>query len=230
MKRLAGIFAALLCVFAAAYLLLKPSKRSDALSGTGSRPKVSVSISKVLKARSRDSGSGFWIAYGANNGDSLSPTNLAVYVRAKNNTGDPVKLGNHSAAMNIDGKWVELTRIPFSNTHTPYFGFSPDALQPLIAPESKTGSVSLEVNTGAAVPPKTELEGWAIFEYPENVGVTDEAAIRVSLAGESGETFTTVIDKSDLAALSGIPINVGGRIDLSRLTVGWYSKIRVSSK
>ena len=170
------------------------------------------------------------MAYGASSGESLSPSNLAVYVHARNNTGDPIKLVNYLAAMNLGGKWVELTRIPFSNTHTPYFGFSPDALQPLTAPESHTGSVSFEVNTGTAIPPMKELEGWALFEYPENVGATDDANIRLTLAAESGETFSTEIDRSDLAAMSGMPMNVGGRIDLSRLKVGWYSKMRAQSK
>ena len=52
---------------------------------------ISVSIRNVLKAQSRESGSGFWIAYGGSSGETLSPSNLAVYVHARNNTGDPIK-------------------------------------------------------------------------------------------------------------------------------------------
>ena len=212
-KRVTAFLAVLLFTFGAGCSL--PKTGSDSKDGF---EKVAVSIRDALKGKSRESGSGFWIAYDGSQGESLSPSNLAVYLRAVNNTDRPVKVVNHSAQMQTNGTWVALTRIPFGRSHTPYFGFSPDALQPV------TGPVSLEVNSEAAVLPKAALEGWALFEYPDHIKNAEESTVRVTVSTDSGETFTTEANKTVIGAMDRVPMDVGGRIDLSRLHVSWYSK------
>jgi hypothetical protein len=227
-KRVTGILAVAVCALAIGYFLLKTARTSNAgapLSAEKPAEQVSVSIRNALKAPSRESGSGFWIAYDGPLGETLSPSNLAINVRAVNNTRNPVKIARYSAQIDVGEGWIELARIPFGHAHTPYFGFSSEALQPVLTSDPQTDSVSLDVNSQAAIPPKAELVGWALFEYPDHVKNTQDAAVRVTLSTDSGAAFTAEASKIELAGMGGVPEDVGGRIDLSRLHVGWYSKM-----
>jgi len=211
----------------AAEIAEEVTKRSSAKVSEHKDPGISVQVLASTKGASREAGSGFWIAYTGSYGNTVSPSNVAIYLRALNKTDNPIRITTYSAWIEISAVRTDLFVVPTGASHQIYFGFAAQALMPQSAPKGFS-SISFEENTRDPIKPHAEVEGWVLFEYPERFKNAEEGTLGVNIVNDYGDSVTVRIPPKSTfkEGVQGTGIQITpNKVDMSKFHLDWYSRM-----
>jgi hypothetical protein len=148
-----------------------------------------------LLSDSRDWGVGFWIAYRSSHGDTISPINLALFLRFVNFRPTPVRIDSFTVEMQSGNTWIPLIQI--RSLGQVIYGAYPTADKPDIAAAlgharrldfADYGLESLLSKTDALLQPSGGMvRGWAFYGYPPSLmHVSGNEPIRITVRDMSG--------------------------------------------
>ena len=194
------------------------------------QPKLDIALLIDIRAASRAVYSGFWIAYKGYLGDTLSPSNLAAFIRVLNRADYPIKVTGYTASM--ASPLVKLLRVPFDRSKRPFFYGIPDkegnlTTRPLLP---RNGSdVSFAVNAETPIPARRSIEGWLLFEYPNDIGSVGRRVMTMKITDDYGETITYSSKASSVGAeidsIEGAVLNLDPVGMIKGYHIDWYSKL-----
>jgi hypothetical protein len=176
-------------------------------------PFTVVVVTKIATDH-RALGPGFWIR--SNNSNARSPIHFLALIRITNLQSVRSMVETYRVeAQRADGTWIKLIRIPGDR------GFVYLITDPKQATLLKLSTLDDALDNHAIGPNET-VDGWAFFEYPEEIAVK---RLRVYLKDFGGAEQQTppIVGTDDFAQQGGF--QGIAKTDLSDATVGYYSEI-----
>ncbi|MGC2694884.1 MAG: hypothetical protein WA738_03755 [Candidatus Angelobacter sp.] len=182
-----------------------------------------VELLGSMFSEDRDHGCGFWVRYKGAHGDTVSPANVALYLRIANAQAVPVTITSYTIeSKNANGQWIRLFRIPTIAT-LPYYGID---LQRTMVFREDNKFLDRMLQSGP-IKARQYVVGWSIYEYPKaNSSYRFVPEYRITVEGALGEYYVKEIKaKGDQDAIQTPELSFagGGFQDLSGLHKEYYS-------
>jgi hypothetical protein len=185
-----------------------------------SAPTFSVAAITMIGTRERASGGLLWLAHQSYDGSTiLSPAHRAILIRITNR--QPVRSMIETyrvEVLNTRNAWTQLTHID-PTRGTVYAGDIGAAR--IISADQMLDHVIQQRN----IVPRETIEGWALFEIPEDLGLQQPMRIFVKDFGGAEVTREIATDVNGFTQGSGLHI-LGGPTDLRSWRREYYSDTR----
>lgn len=176
-----------------------------------------VTVSTVFVGMNRSLGSPFWYSWGPPN-RILSPIHVMMMVRITNNQPNRSQIEKYSVDVSTgENKWI---RLMWMNAAGRSVYFIPnfkknakEAFQILDSPFLDS------VLSHRSISPNETVEGWALFEYPEEMG---SGPMRINLKDFGGAETSQLIKTSVDTFTQGTSLRFEGMTDMSDCELRFY--------
>lgn len=164
----------------------------------------------------------FWLSYKSLHGDTLSPSNLALYVRLQNLQSKPSRIAGYSVVFKTGSKSAEAVTL---DTRMGQIYFIPNDDLSSASRVAETAGFDVQLaNRSYVIQPNESVEGWMLFEYPKEVPFF--ASAELSVHDTVGNAWSGPVDWSHASQqdtnLLGAEIPLVGSDDLRSFYRKYY--------